>query len=630
MDPYLFRERAARFERLARRNRTLYRVLLVLLVALGYAYLLAVLGSILLLLLVLLLLVLGTRNVFAAWRLLGPAADFSGRVARALWVRIDPPQGVPVTREQAPALFAAVDDVRRALRTHRVHAVLVTDVPNASMAQVPRLGILGWQRNYLSLGLPLLRGLSPEHARAVVAHELAHLSRRHSRTGVWTYRVMESWQRLNSRVEVGGRPSGVLGAFFRWYVPFLDAFTQVERRENELEADALAARVVGTRTMAATLARVEIVGRHHDEVFWPWFSARAASRPAPPHGPLAARLTAPERDGGLAWLHEFLTEPESAFSSHPKLLTRLDALGAEELAGEDLGTPASSAADAWLGELQDALAGQLDRAWIETAREGWLQHHRAIHSEWERLAELDAAAEAGRLELEERVEHARLVERHRGLEPAAPLYAALAAEAPGNAAVRYHAGRVLLCRGDEAGLAHLHAAVKMDRGLVVPAARIAFPFLVARGSREEARAWSIRAMEQEIENAAADEERRYLAPREPMAPHEALSGEVEQLRALLETFPSVRAAYLVRRVLRYRPDVPCHLLLLDTGRARDQAVSAAVQEISRRMPISGDVWVQVPRRRRRIRGAKRIAGAQVFRWDRVRGSVPLAELALAG
>ena len=629
MDPYLFRERAARFERLNRRTRLLYRVLLVLLVALGYAYLLMVLGSIAILMLLMLLLVVGTRNVFAAWRLLGSVADFSGRVARALWVRIDPPPGVPVTRAQAPALFAAVDDVRRALRTHRVHTVLVTDEPNASMAQVPRLGILGWQRNYLSLGLPLLRALSPEHAGAVVAHELAHLSRRHSRMGVWIYRVMESWRRLGSRVEVGGRPSGVLGAFFRWYVPFLDAFTQVERRENELEADALAARVVGARTMAAALARAEIVGRHHGEVFCPWFSARAAARPQPPHGPLTALWTAPERNGGLAWIHESLTEPESPFSSHPKLLTRMEALGLQELAEEDLAPPAASAAGAWLGELQDVLADQLDRAWVETAREGWLERHRTIQSEWERLAELEGAAEAGRLELEERLEHAWLVEEHRGFQEAAGLYAALAVEAPGNAAVRCHAGRALLCGGDEAGLAHLHAAIEMDRNLVGVAAKAAFPFLVAHGRREEAREWYIRELEQEMENAAAQEERRYLAPREPMAPPEASPDEVEQLRALLETFPNVRAACLVRRALRYRPDVPCHLLLLDTGRARDQAMSAAVQEIARRMPIAGEVWVHAPRRRR-IRQAKRVAGALVYRWDRSRGSVPRAELAVAG
>ncbi|HKP76542.1 MAG TPA: M48 family metallopeptidase, partial [Longimicrobiaceae bacterium] len=327
MDPYLFRERSARFERLARRSRVLYRALLVLLVALGYVYLAVVVGSIAFLLLLVLLLVVASRNVFAAARLLGPAGSFSARVGRALWVRIDPPDGLRVTPEQAPALFAAVEEVRRALRTRRVHTVLLTSEVNASLAQVPRLGILGWHRNYLSLGLPLLQGLSPEHARAVVAHELAHLSRQHSRMGGWVHRVMETWHRLVERVEENARPKGALGAFFRWYVPFLDAFTRVESRASELEADALAARVVGADALGAALARTAVISRYHNEVFWPWFEARTAERPVPFHGPFAARTMAPAPDAGAAWVQESLAKPDNPFFSHPELRTRLDALG---------------------------------------------------------------------------------------------------------------------------------------------------------------------------------------------------------------------------------------------------------------------------------------------------------------
>jgi hypothetical protein len=33
--------------------------------------------------------------------------------------------------------------------------------------QRPRLGVFGWQENYLMVGLPLLRGLSPDEVRAV-------------------------------------------------------------------------------------------------------------------------------------------------------------------------------------------------------------------------------------------------------------------------------------------------------------------------------------------------------------------------------------------------------------------------------------------------------------------------------
>jgi hypothetical protein len=42
------------------------------------------------------------------------------------------------------------------LKTASIHEVLVTPEFNASIAQVPRLGVFGWHRNYLRIGLPLM------------------------------------------------------------------------------------------------------------------------------------------------------------------------------------------------------------------------------------------------------------------------------------------------------------------------------------------------------------------------------------------------------------------------------------------------------------------------------------------
>ncbi|HKP74638.1 MAG TPA: hypothetical protein VJT67_03810, partial [Longimicrobiaceae bacterium] len=164
------------------------------------------------------------------------------------------------------------------------------------------------------------------------------------------------------------------------------------------------------------------------------------------------------------------------------------------------------------------------------------------------------------------------------------------------------------------GMAHVEAAAAMDRDLVVPAANAAFPFLVACGRVDDARAWRLRALEEEMENAAAAQERRHLHPREPLAPHEASPAEVERLAALLDTFPVVRAAYLVRRALRYRPDVPAHLLVLDVGRYPDEKLGALVRAIAARLELADEAWVEAPKRRR-IRQAKRIAGSEVYRCD---------------
>src|SRR5205085_2005423 len=117
-------------------------------------------------------------------------------VARVLWVRLTPPEGRMVTRAEAPALHALLDDLRRKLRASGFHRVFITTACNAGVNEVPRLGVFGWPRHYLQLGLPLLESLTVPELRAVLAHEFAHLSARHGRLGGWLYRLRRSWDQI--------------------------------------------------------------------------------------------------------------------------------------------------------------------------------------------------------------------------------------------------------------------------------------------------------------------------------------------------------------------------------------------------------------------------------------------------
>ena len=93
------------------------------------------------------------------------------RVAlRALFIRLPAPAGRELSRAEAPALFAALDDLRRRMKGPRFHHVLVVDDVNAAVVQRPAFGLFGWPRIYLLLGLPLLEAMPAVEALAVVAH----------------------------------------------------------------------------------------------------------------------------------------------------------------------------------------------------------------------------------------------------------------------------------------------------------------------------------------------------------------------------------------------------------------------------------------------------------------------------
>src|SRR5205823_13020013 len=162
-----------------------------------------------------------------------------------------------------------------------LHRVLLDDRVNAGVVQIPRAaGLLGSQ-NYLVLGLPYLLALTPDELRAVTAHELGHLSRRHGRFGSFVYRVRATWwQLLEALEERRSVWTGVIRRFFEWYVPYFNAYTLPVARAHEFEADDAAAHAAGREAAAASLASGLLAARWIEESFWPTVYRSAAERAA--------------------------------------------------------------------------------------------------------------------------------------------------------------------------------------------------------------------------------------------------------------------------------------------------------------------------------------------------------------
>jgi Zn-dependent protease with chaperone function len=136
-------------------------------------------------------------------------------ILRGVWVRLPAPEGIRVKKDQAPKLVAMIHEVRSRLRSQPFHSVVMTGDLNAAVVQVPRLGIFGWQRNFLVIGLPLLQALSPAEFKSVLAHEFGHLSANHSRFSGWIYRVRRAWEQVIESISRNqGRGSFALIPFF--------------------------------------------------------------------------------------------------------------------------------------------------------------------------------------------------------------------------------------------------------------------------------------------------------------------------------------------------------------------------------------------------------------------------------
>jgi Zn-dependent protease with chaperone function len=556
-----FEALVGRLEAQARAHPVGYKLRVLLLALLGFGYL-GVAVVVLLVLFVAALFSLVYLKALAV-KLIIPIGAFLWVVLRALWITLEPPQGQPVRRREAPALFALVDKLQRTLGAPRFHDVLVTDDFNAGVVQIPRLGMLGWHRNYLLLGLPLMKSLTPAQFEAVLAHELGHLAGGHGRLSNWLYRLRLSWGRLLAALEGRKAGSWLFLPFFHWYAPYFSAYSFPLARANEYEADATSVRLASSRDAAAALTSVNVIGTYLGERFWPEILKRSNDVPRPSFAPFAhmSKGMACEIDpeAARAWLDQAMARTTTVDDTHPSLADRLKAIGE----APHLAPPAEGeAADRLLGELAERITAEFDERWQQSILPSWKERYEESQNSRKRLAELDAKAAAQpELSLQEAYDRAMLTDSVGAAADAAlEQLRALHARAPDEPVVRCALGARLLLRDDETGFALVEQAMQADESLIVAACETLRDHCWRKDRKEEAHVWHARMVERQQSLAAAQAERERILTSDKFDPHGLPADAIAGLRHQLAAVAGLRKAYLVRKRLRHFPERPQFIL----------------------------------------------------------------------
>lgn len=438
----------------------------------------------------------------------------------AFWIRLAPPLGVPLRRSEAPDLWAAIDQIRVQLRAPKIHEIRISDKHNAAIAQIPRLGIFGWYKNYLVLGFPLLQSLSRDQALAVIGHELGHLSRNHGRFAGWIYRLRIAWSRLHAIFvnEPHSRWYVLFVPFINRYAPYFEAYSFVLARADEYIADQCAAQVTDHEAVRSGLVRLASVSRFAHETFLSSMTPHLKNEPEPP-GDIPTRLA--------AYLQEHATQERLAryrvnaaaertgwSDTHPSLTDRLRGLGWKEVPEPSWCAPPQPGADAATVLLSHTTIGRvlarLGDHWRSTYRDFWKTTHHRVMMIQEDLSALEARAATEMLPRAEAWSRIRLTHQ---LDPnrAYPMLLPFIAAHPDHAEARLYFGRHLADLGDDAGIDHLRKASQLDEDLLVPAYRLIAAALSSKGRRQEALSFERTAEDRATILEAADLERRTMS-----------------------------------------------------------------------------------------------------------------------
>lgn len=486
-----------KLETQARDQPARYRLRLTLLSMLGNTYL----ATILLLILVLLgisVALITTLKVIAV-KLTLAICVFLWMILKALWVKIAAPDGIEVRRAQSPALFAMIDQLCTELDSPPFNHVLMTDEFNAGVVQVPRLGIFGWHRNCLLLGLPLMKALTVPQFKAVLAHEFGHLAKGHGRASNGIYRQRLRWMRLARALDANNSTGSFLfKPFLKWYAPYFSAYSFPLARANEYEADATSARLTSSRDAAEALTSVSIISQYLNERYWPQIHRQADDLPQPGFTPYTtmAHGIATELDetSSLAWLTRALAEQTTSDDTHPALADRLRALGTSA----HLAPPqAGHAADALLGSALDDIARTFDQQWQQTIQPSWEERYRTVQLERQRLDELNERHAAGtELSIDDASERARLTgSAGKDADGSLEQFRQLLALEPNNAVICFHTGLRLLARDDDAGCALLERSMELDAAATAACCQTLRDYALRRERPDQAQSWHQRLLD---------------------------------------------------------------------------------------------------------------------------------------
>lgn len=629
MDDARFEQMVARLERESVEAPRAYQVKVALLALLGLGVLALIVGTAglgLFLLAGLLLAVLlsGGKAIFLLVKfgkllllLAIPLWLLVSSSIKALMARLPAPDGRALSRGEAPALFAAIDDMRKRMKGPRFHHVLLVDEMNAAVVQLPLLGLIGWPRNYLLLGLPLLESMSPDEAIAVVAHEYGHLAGSHGRFAAFIYRLRLSWGSIQV---LAGQWQGWGGRIMRrlvgWYAPYFNAYTFVLARANEFEADRASADLVGAPITARALKRVNLAALRHEDFLQKTFAC-AADLPQPPQD-LAQRwgaASAVEPDDAQAkdWLQQALNRRAHPQDTHPGLSARLQALAGDGAKLNELPPPhhGASAAQAWLGDSLSMLRREFETAWSDRVERPWQERHQELAQQRQELAQLEA------LETPDQDQRFRRIRLQTQLRPdfdAAAAYAAFNAEHPEHSAGLFFEGVSRLERRDDAGLALLERAMTLAPEVTLPACEQAYHYLNMQGD-ERARSYATRwQARQDFEQRRAAQ-LEHLDPSHPLASPELPAEALAQVRTLLEPHRSQLArADLTRRILPIDTTLNTYVLLLQPtwwARLRRRQYKIVDQLAQQDWPMHVIIVTLEGRFKRLRRPLKRLAGTRV-------------------
>lgn len=505
---------------------------------------------------------------------------FAFALGKSLLIDRMPPAGVELKPQDAPALFAFLDDIIKEAEGPRFKHVYISDEMNASVSRSTGwLGFFGFGPVTLTMGLPLLQALTVDQLAGVVGHEYGHVAAKDNALGHWVYRIRNSWLVLGDRLHLEKLWYALkLNRFYAWFIGVFSAYSFALSRQCEYEADAFSAKLAGAQNAGSALCAVAVRGDEIASQYWRdvWKRAEAAPNIATeaPYSAMPSWFAAPHAQEEI--IKAVKARKSGYASTHPSTIDRLAALGQDFTPPEPI---TQSAAAALLGQTETLLAKRFDAEWQAAARPHWERAHEQHNAVTARHAELSQRA-FDSLTVDELHEMITAADR-RNDDPA--IIAAseeILKREPDNAGAKMNVAGLKLAAGDETQLQAIAALIEAEPQMYAHGCRHALHFLHKTGRAEDAKAWQDKLDDWEYRRQAAQEERELVLASDEYEPHGLPDDAVRAFARHCSESGGIHTVYLARKKVKYMPEYPSYLIAFRLRQAPFKSQKKTQQELN--------------------------------------------------
>lgn len=569
-------------------NKFRHKIKLVLLYLAGYGYFFLLIFGILGLLIASLFLILNKTNLgFRILKILFPLFAVLIALIRGLFIalsaKIPEPEGIEVGKEEFPEFYKLLEEIRVKINCPRIHHVKFDLSFNAYVAEIPKYGVIGLFRRYLVIGIPLMLALSKDELRAVIGHELGHLSRSHGKMSVKVLRAENVWRKASEELMKSGKDRNILfKSFLISYIPALNNALFSLRRENEYEADKAAETVTDSETVAKILVKLPLYDSYIENVFWYKINTLARVEEALPKKLFQLMETfldepLPEEQSKHV-LTQILKMQSLPCWTHPSTSERLKNIGVSYEFPEH--RKVNSLRDI-LGNKADIVLSKANDLWVSGVSETWSKIYKSCEESRQRLKQLEEEKNRiGKLAYEEEIERALLLEEMESIERGLEAIKILYDEKPDDPSITYHLGRLMIKNGDPEGQDILHKVMESDAQFIPYCCNVLYQFHRSEGRIDQAQQYYQYAVSFMETNEDIKIERNSVRFSQTYIPHDLDIETIEELRSKLLEKGYVKRAYIAIKAVENSGQFPLYIILVKTKASLRATRKKRIQELA--------------------------------------------------